>query len=351
MKVLITGGAGYIGSTVASACLDDGIQPVILDNLQTGRIEFTAGRIFYQGDLADGDLLDRIFAEHPDIEATVHCAALVVVPESVADPLRYWSANVVKTISLVSHLLRLGRPRLLFSSTAAVYGAGEDLAVDEESPIAPSSPYARTKAAVEAMLADVAAATPLRALSLRYFNPIGADPKLRTGLQVERPTHLLGKLIEAAETGTEFAYTGTDWPTRDGTGIRDFIHVWDLATAHVAALRKFDQIVPVDGPGYEVINLGTGTGTTVREMVRAFEQVIGEPLRQRETGRRPGDVAGAYTRSDKARQVLGWKPQHTIVDGIRDSLRWARIRNQRLGGSTPASTGPAPTPTVAPAAP
>ena len=337
MKVLITGGAGYIGSTVASACLDDGIQPVILDSLVTGRAEFTNGRHFYHGDLADGDLLDRIFAEHPEIEATVHCAALIVVPESVTDPLRYWWANVAKTLSLVSHLLRLGRPRLLFSSTAAVYGAGEDFAVDEDSPIAPSSPYARTKAAVEAMLADVAAATPLRALSLRYFNPIGTDPKLRTGLQVQRPTHLLGKLIEAAESGTDFAVTGTDWPTRDGTGIRDFIHVWDLATAHVAGLRRFDRVVPADGPSYEVINLGTGTGTTVREMVRAFEQVTGEPLRQRETARRPGDVAGAYTRSDKARQVLGWKPQHTIADGIRDSLRWAKIRDTRLSGPVPAA--------------
>ncbi len=330
MKVLITGGAGYIGSTVASACIDDGIEPVILDNLVTGRREFTAGRIFYEGDLADGALLDRIFREHPDIEATVHCAALVVVPESVEQPLRYWWSNVAKTIQLVEHLLRNGKPRLVFSSTAALYGAGEDHAVDEESPIEPSSPYARTKAAVEAMLKDVAAATELRALSLRYFNPIGADPKLRTGLQAERPTHLLGKLIEAAETGTDFAVTGTDWPTRDGTGIRDFIHVWDLATAHVAGLRRFDEVVPVDGPGYEVINLGTGTGTTVREMVRAFEEVTGEPLRQRDAARRPGDVAGAYTRSDKARQVLGWKPQFTIADGIRDSLRWARVRAKRL---------------------
>jgi UDP-glucose 4-epimerase len=342
VKVLITGGAGYIGSTVASACLDDGVHPVILDSLVTGRVEFAAGRDFYQGDLADGDLLDRIFAEHPDIEATVHCAALIVVPESVADPLRYWWANVAKTVSLVSHLLRHGRPRLLFSSTAALYGAGDDFAVDEESPIEPSSPYARTKAAVEAMLADVAAATPLRALSLRYFNPIGADPKLRTGLQVERPTHLLGKLIEAAESGTDFAVTGTDWPTRDGTGIRDFIHVWDLAAAHVAGLHRFDRAVPVGGPGYEVINLGTGTGTTVREFVRAFEQVTGEPLRQRETARRPGDVAGAYTRSDKARQVLGWKPQYTIAEGIRDSLRWAKIRDTRLRGPAPAATTAAP---------
>jgi UDP-glucose 4-epimerase len=330
VKVLITGGAGYIGSTVASACLDDGIEPVILDSLVTGRREFANGRAFYHGDLADGGLLDRVFAEHPDIEATVHCAALIVVPESVSDPLRYWRANVAKTISFVEHLLRNGRPRLLFSSTAAMYAPGEDFAVDEQSPVEPSSPYARTKAAAEAMLADVGAATDLRAMSLRYFNPIGADPKLRTGLQVKRPTHLLGKLIEAAESAVEFAVTGTDWSTRDGTGIRDYIHVWDLATAHVAGLRRFDEVVPPGGSGYEVINLGTGTGTTVREMVDAFEQVTGQPLRQRETGPRPGDVAGAYTRSDKAQRVLGWKPQFSIADGIRDSLRWANVRDTRL---------------------
>lgn len=330
MKVLITGGAGFIGSTVASACLDQQIEPVILDSLVTGRIEFTRGRIFYHGDIADAALVDRIFAEHPEIEATVHCAALIVVPESVSDPLRYWHANVAKTISFVEHLLRNGRPRLLFSSTAAMYGAGADFAVDENSAIEPASPYARTKAAVEAMLKDVAAATDLRALSLRYFNPIGADPKLRTGLQVKQPTHLLGKLIEAAETGETFQITGTDWPTRDGTGIRDFIHVWDLAAAHVAGLLRFDEVVPKDGPGYEVLNLGTGTGTTVREMVAAFEQVTGRTLAKRETGPRPGDVVGAYTRSDRARQLLQWEPRHSLADGIRDSLRWVAVRDQLL---------------------
>lgn len=330
MKVLITGGAGYIGSTVASACLDSGIEPVILDSLVTGREEFVTGRDFYRGDIADPDLLDRIFAEHPQIEATVHCAALIVVPESVTDPLRYWHANVSKTIALVEHLLRNGRPRLLFSSTAAMYGAGADFAVDESSAIEPSSPYARTKAAVEEMLADVASATDLRALSLRYFNPIGADPQLRTGLQVKRPTHLLGKLIEAAETGTEFQITGTDWPTRDGSGIRDYIHVWDLATAHVAALRGFDDVVGKADRGYQVLNLGTGTGTTVREMVAAFEEVTGRPLAKRETVARPGDVVGAYTRSDRAQRVLEWRPQFSLADGIRDSLRWADIRDSRL---------------------
>lgn len=331
MKVLVTGGAGFIGSTVASACLDHGIQPVILDSLVTGRVEFTECRPFYRGDIADGRMLDRIFAEHPEIEATVHCAALIVVPESVTDPLRYWQANVAKTISLVEHLIRNDRPRLLFSSTAALYGVDENFAVDEDSPIEPSSPYARTKAAVEAMLRDVAAATDLRALSLRYFNPVGADPQLRTGLQVKRPTHLLGKLIEADETGAELAITGTDWPTRDGTGIRDYIHVWDLAAAHVTSLLRFDEVVGKDGPGYQVLNLGTGTGTTVREMVDAFEQVTGRPVRRRETGPRDGDVVGAFTRSERARRVLEWEPRRSLTDGIRDSLRWAEIRDRRLG--------------------
>jgi UDP-glucose 4-epimerase len=330
MKVLITGGAGYIGSTVASACLDAGITPVVLDSLVTGRVEFTAGRPFYHGDLADGALLDRIFSEHPEIEATVHCAALIVVPESVTEPQRYWQANVAKSIALVEHLLRNDCTRLLFSSTAAMYGVDEDFAVDEESPLAPSSPYARTKVAVEAMLRDVAAGTPLRALSLRYFNPIGADPQLRTGLQTPRPTHLLGKLIEAAEAKAEFCVTGTGWPTRDGTGIRDYVHVWDLAEAHVAGVQHFDEVVRKDGAGYEVLNLGTGTGTTVREMVEAFQQVTGKSLRIRETEPRPGDVAGAYTRSDRARQMLRWQPRFSLADGIRDSLRWAQVRADRL---------------------
>ena len=186
MKVLIAGGAGYIGSTVASACLDAGISPVILDNLVTGRREFTSGRTFYEGDIADGPLVDRIFAEHADIGAVVHCAALIVVPDSVADPVGYYRANVTKGLEFTAHLLRNGCGRLIFSSSAAIYRAGADLSVDEDSAIDPQSPYARTKAVCEAMFADIAATQPLRLLSLRYFNPIGADPKMRTGLQLRR---------------------------------------------------------------------------------------------------------------------------------------------------------------------
>ena len=328
MKVLIAGGAGYIGSTIASACSDAGIVPVILDSLVTGRPEFAAGGAFYQGDIADGPLVDRVFAEHPDIGAVIHCAALIVVPDSVADPVGYYRANVAKSLDFVAHLLRNGCPRLIFSSSAAIYRAGADLSVDEASAIDPQSPYARTKAVCEAMFADIAATQPIRVLSLRYFNPIGADPKMRTGLQARQPTHALGKMIQAQQEGVPFLITGTDWPTRDGSGIRDYIHVWDLAAAHVAALTRFDAL---PGP-VTAINLGSGTGTTVRELLAAFNQVADHPVEAREAGRRPGDVAGAYTRIDRAVRLLGWRPQHDVSEGIRHSLQWAALRDEVLRG-------------------
>ncbi|MET7285425.1 UDP-glucose 4-epimerase GalE [Streptomyces sp. NPDC005573] len=323
MKVLIAGGAGFIGSTIASACLDSGIEPVVLDNLVTGRREFTAGRAFYEGDIADGALVDRVFAEHPDIDAVIDCAALIVVPESVEQPLRYYTENVAKGITFVGHLVRNGCRRFIFSSSASIYGAGEDFAVDEDAALAPLSPYARTKALFETALEDISSTGDLRVVSLRYFNPIGADPGLRTGLQVRRPSHALGKMIEARESGEPFAVTGTDWPTRDGSGIRDYVHVWDLARAHVQAVRRFDTFLPAGGPGtYEVIDLGTGTGTTVRELLDAFAAVTGAPLPAVEAGRRPGDSAGAFCRGKRAGELLDWRPEHSVEDGIRDTLAW-----------------------------
>lgn len=325
MRVLITGGAGYIGSTIASALEEVGITPVILDNLVTGRREFTEGRTFYQGDISDGPLIDRIFAENPGIAAVVHCAALIVVPDSVADPIGYYEANVTKSLALIKHLVRNGCPRMIFSSSASIYAPGADLTVDESSPLDPQSPYARTKAVCEGMFADIAATQPIRVLSLRYFNPVGADPKMRTGLQLARPSHALGKLIEAYEEGVPFEVTGTDYETRDGSGIRDYIHVWDLAEAHVAALRRFDSLeVPV-------INLGTGSGTTVLELVDVFNQVVDRPVEYVLRGRRPGDVIGSYTRVDLAERVLGWRSRYSLADGIRHSLEWRAIRAERLG--------------------
>jgi UDP-glucose 4-epimerase len=328
LKVLITGGAGFIGSTVASACLDAGIEPVTLDSLVTGRREFARGPEFYAGDISDGALIDKIFGEHPDIAAVVHCAALIVVPESVTDPVGYYYANVAKSLDLVQHLLRNGCSRLLFSSTGSFYQAGPDGSVDEDSPIVPGSPYSRTKAVCEGMFADIAAGTPLRVLSLRYFNPIGADPQLRTGLQTPYPTHALGKLIQAHESGEPFQITGTDYPTRDGSGIRDYVHVWDLAAAHLAAVTSFDRVLGQDTS--MAINLGTGTGTTVRELLAAFNSVVDRKVEAVEAPRRPGDVTGAFTRTDRAKRLLNWQPRYTIADGIADSLRWAAVRDSIL---------------------
>ena len=329
-KVLITGGAGFIGSTIASACIDAGIAPVILDDLSTGRKGFAEGRVFYHGDIADAALVDRVVADHPDISIVIHCAAKIVVPDSVRAPLEYYDANVAKTIELLRSLRRNAIERVIFSSSAAVYGAEDGGAVTEAHPVAPSSPYARTKAMIEQILADSASAGELRAVALRYFNPIGADPLVRTGLQHSDPSHALGVLISAHQRGGMFTITGADWPTRDGSGVRDFIHVWDLARAHVRAVERFDAVT-AQAP-FQVINIGGGTGTTVRELVAAFERVIGAPVDVRVGPSRPGDVAGAYADAERAADLLGWRAELTIDDGIRDSLSWAETFDAAGGG-------------------
>ena len=327
-KVLVTGGAGYIGSTVASACLDAGMTPVVLDDFSTGRLEFVADRLFFAGDIADGSLLRRIFTTHPDISTVIHCAARIVVPESMGDPLGYYRHNVGKTLEFLAHLDDAGCRNIVFSSSASIYAPSNTLEVDEQSSYGPTSPYARTKLMLEQVLADLVAVD-FRSVSLRYFNPIGADPQLRTGLQHPEPTHALGKILTADRTGRPFTITGTDWQTRDGTGIRDYVHVWDLALAHVAAVRRFDQVAAEHG-GNVAINLGTGSGTTVRELVRAFERVTGRTLPVVETERRPGDAAGAFTRSRRALDLLEWTPDRSIEEGIADSLRWAAVTAERL---------------------
>lgn len=322
MKALITGGAGYIGSTVATACLEAGIATVILDDLSTGREDFGEERNLFVGDIADRELLARVIAEHPDIDVVVHCAARIVVPDSVADPLGYYDTNVGKTTVLLRHLREVGIRRVVFSSSAAVYFGEGGEGVDESAPLAPSSPYATTKAMVENILSDAARAGDLRAIALRYFNPIGADPLLRTGLQNPTPSHALGKIMQSRVSGDPFTITGTDWPTRDGSGLRDYIHVWDLALAHVAAVQRFDEVATASDP-YQVINIGTGDGATVRELIAAFERVTGQPLPVIEADRRRGDQAGAYAIVDRAASVLGWRSERSLDDGVRDALAWA----------------------------
>ena len=204
MKILITGGAGYIGSTVGSACEEAGHEVVVLDDLSAGRREFVRDRTFYEGDIADQDLLDRVFSEN-QIDAVVHCAAKIIVPESVDEPLTYYGNNVGKTVALLKGMERNGVHRILFSSSASIYATDEEFKVTEESALDPGSPYATTKFMVEFILRDAAHASDLKALSLRYFNPIGSDPKLRTGQQIEHPTHVLGKMIDAWMEDSTFA--------------------------------------------------------------------------------------------------------------------------------------------------
>lgn len=334
MKILITGGAGYIGSTICSALKDHGHTPIILDSLVTGREEFTKNHIFYRGDIGDPQVVEKVFNEHPDIYATIHCAALIVVPESVSQPFEYYRENVVKSMHFFHQLAELGYPRVVFSSSAAIYDVVPDFMVTEESPLKPNSPYSRTKYMMEMVLKDFTHAYALKGIALRYFNPIGADPQLRSGMHIEKPSHILGKLVEVAMgVSPVFNITGTNWSTRDGTGIRDYIHVWDLALAHVKAVERFDDVIEMNaGPEtpYVVINLGTGRGVTVREMVDAFERVHGKAISKVEKEPRPGDVAGAYANADKARKLLGWVAEQPIDKGIEDALRWGEIRDDIL---------------------
>lgn len=327
MQVLITGGAGYIGSTIASALEDQGHTPIILDSLVTGRVEFTRGRIFYQGDIGDRALIERIFQEHPGIQYTIHCAALIVVPDSVAHPYEYYRENVVKSMELFRTLGELGYPNIIFSSSASMYDEVEGFVVSEQSPLRPSSPYARTKYMMEMVLQDFCAAYGLRGVALRYFNPIGADPKMRSGVHIKNPSHVLGKLIQVAH-GEEDAFliTGTSWDTRDGSGLRDYIHVWDLALAHVLAMERFDTLFDGMEAPYQVINLGTGRGVTVLELVSAFERVIGQQINKIYAPPRPGDVVGACASAETAYRLLEWEAKQSIDQGIEDALKWAEIR-------------------------
>lgn len=327
-KALICGGAGYIGSTVASCLADNGFQFVILDDLSTGRREFVRDFPFFEGDKSDNTLVDEIFRQHPDIDIAFDFAAKIVVPDSVSDPAGYYDSNVSKSLAFVRSLLRNQCHRLVFSSSASIYAVSSDLSVDESSPVAPTSPYARSKVIFETILKDISAASDLKVISLRYFNPIGSDPKLRTGLQLPFPSHALGKLIQAYSSGVPFRVTGTDYETIDGSGLRDYINVWDLAHGHRAAVDKFDVVTRANN--YQIINLGTGEGTTVYELIKAFEDVVGSTIPVQEAPRRPGDAVGAYTRSTKALDLLGWKAQLSIEDGIQSTLDWFDIRKKIL---------------------
>ncbi len=332
MKVLVTGGAGYIGSTTCKALEEAGHTPVVLDSLLTGPRVFVKDRIFYEGDISDRGLVTHIVEEHPDLDATIHMAARIVVPESVEQPYEYYRDNVAKSLELFDQLQHLGKPRVLFSSSASLYALKPEFEVTENDRLETNSPYARTKLMMEMVLQDMAAATDLRAIILRYFNPIGSDPDLESGIYAKEPSHVLGQLVMTARGQKEsFTITGVDHPTRDGTGIRDYIHVWDLAQAHVRAVEKFDEVLATEGSTSTVINVGTGDGVTVRELVAAFERVYGAKVPITEAPPRPGDAVGAFANVDKAHRLLDWQAQHSIDEAIDSALKWGAKRREILG--------------------
>lgn len=324
MKILVTGGAGYIGSMICYALEKKGHSPVILDSFITGKQEFISNNfICYHGDISDKRLVDKIFHEHSDISLTIHCAARIIVPESVKNPFLYYEENVSKSNKFFNYLRSNNCTRIIFSSSASIYALVEGFKCHENSPIDPKSPYARTKYMMEMILKDFCTAYDMNAISLRYFNPIGADPELRSGLHQKNSTHIIGKLLEVAHNKKAFfEITGTDWPTRDGTGIRDYIHVWDLAEAHVKAAEEFENIFENVSSPYQPINIGHGNGITVREFMRAFEKATQLTIPCKELPPRPGDAAGYYSDTSLSKTLLKWSAQKSIENAIKDAMRW-----------------------------
>ena len=320
MKVLVTGGAGFIGSTVALALSDGGDEPVLLDDLSTGDAEFLRAFPHYFGDIADADLVQRILREHPDIAVTIHCAARTVVAESIEHPIDYYLANVGKTVQLIDALVANGCTRVVFSSTAAVYGTTDTQLITEDTPVRPETPYARTKVIVEQILTDACATSSLTAVSLRYFNPLGCDPELRSGPAHPPSALAIEALIAAAANGRPFRINGNDWDTPDGTPLRDFVHVWDVALAHVAVVHNWPAA------GHQIVNVGSGVGTTVRQLAEVFNSRVERPVAIEYAERRAGDIVGGYTSTERARQLFGWTPSHTVEDAVTDALRWAEHR-------------------------
>ena len=321
MTVLVTGGAGYIGGHMVLALADRGEPVVVLDNLSTGfpwAVKRPATLVV--GDVADADCVARIVREHK-VDAVAHFAARIVVPESVADPLSYYLANTAKSRSLLETLVRSGVRNVIFSSTAAVYGEPRQNPIAEDAPTDPVSPYGRSKLMTEWMLADAAAAHGLAYVALRYFNVAGADPAGRIGQSTPAATHLIKVAAQAAlgqRPGLEVF--GTDYPTRDGSCIRDYIQVTDLANAHLAALDHLRA-----GGESLTLNCGYGRGYSVLEVVETVKRIAGIDFPVRLSPRRPGDPAAIVSKADRIRQELGWEPRHDDLDEIvAQALAWER---------------------------
>lgn len=328
-KILVTGGAGYIGSHTLIELIAAGFTPVVYDNLSNSspaslaRVQQIVGQSieFIEGDILDTQLLAKTFAAH-DFTAVIHFAGLKAVGESVAKPLWYYQNNVAGTLNLLDAMAKANVKNLIFSSSATVYGDPEALPIVESSPRSATNPYGQSKLMIEYMLEDLAKSdNHWQLISLRYFNPIGAH---HSGTIGENPNGIPNNLMPyvsqvAVGKLPQLSVFGNDYDTVDGTGVRDYIHVVDLAKGHVAALQYLEQQTQL---GFEPINLGTGKGTSVLQLVNAFIKTTGRPVPYSIAPRRPGDIASCYASSDKAKHLLGWQAEFDIGHMCTDTWRW-----------------------------
>ncbi len=331
MSILVTGGTGYIGSHTVVELLNNGQEVVIIDNLSNSklcvldRIERITGKrpVFIECEMCDKDALEAVFASYPDIDSVIHFAGLKAVGESVSLPVKYYYNNLTSTLNLLECMLAHGVNRIVFSSSATVYGLPESVPIREDFPLSTTNPYGETKLMIERILADTAHAnSSLSVCVLRYFNPIGAH---ESGLIGEDPrgipNNLLPYIAKVAAGKLEcLSVFGNDYNTPDGTGVRDYIHVVDLALAHLKAIEYTGRM-----NGIDYINVGTGNGYSVLEMVKAFGDVWGAPVKYRIADRRPGDIAECYADPTKALEVLGWRAERDLVRMCEDSARWQKM--------------------------
>jgi UDP-glucose-4-epimerase GalE len=320
MTILVTGGAGYIGSHTVKELARGGFDVLILDNFSTGRIEHIKGKPYVRGDLMDKEAIRGVFRSR-GVEAVLHFASLIQVGESYADPGKYYTHNILSSLNLLEAMLEAGVRKFIFSSSAAVYGAPRETPIPESHPLDPANPYGQTKAMIERILADYDRAYGLRSISLRYFNAAGADPDGDIGETHHPETHLIPNILRSVlGRGPRLGVFGNDFPTPDGTAVRDYIHVTDLAAAHVLALKLLLKGGPSD-----TVNLGTNAGHSVLEVIRKAEEVTGLAIPFDFKPRRQGDVAVLLASKDKAEKVLGWRPRLSSLGTIIETAwNWHR---------------------------
>jgi len=335
MKILVTGGLGFIGSHTVVELQSEGFEVVIVDNLSNSSIDVLKGieaitgkkPIFEEFDLRDKTKVQAFFQKHSDVAGVIHFAASKAVGESVEEPLLYYENNLGVLVYILQELKKKNSANFIFSSSCTVYGQADTMPITEAAPVKPAeSPYGNTKQVGEEIIRDTCKVNPdLTAIALRYFNPIGAHPSGKIGeLPIGVPQNLVPFITQTGiGLREQLSVFGDDYPTEDGTCIRDYIHVVDLAKAHVAALQRL--LDNKNTANYEVFNLGTGTGSSVLEVIQSFERVSGEKLNYKVVDRRPGDVIQAYADTKKANEVLGWKAKSSLDDAMKSAWEWEKI--------------------------